>query len=129
MVSLHMIARIRVAFLCVLTACGALAAACDRVPLLAPAGSTITLTTTVTTLPLNGTAEVVANVLELSGTPPHAGTHVSFTTSLGSIQPPEAETDINGRVRVMFNAGAASGTATITASSGGAAVSSAGALK
>jgi hypothetical protein len=47
--------------------------ACEKVPLLAPTGSTITLTTTATALSANGTAPVVAQVLEASGFPPHSG--------------------------------------------------------
>src|SRR5262245_4107900 len=93
--------------------------ACQRVPLLAPTGSTITLTASTNALPLNGTANVIAQVIEPAGTPPHSGTHVSFTTTLGAIEPSEAETDINGRVQVKFVAGNVSGTATINAVSGG----------
>ena len=93
---------------------------CQRVPLLAPSGSTITLTTGVTALPVNGTADIVAQVIEPSGTPPQNGTHVTFTTTLGTIQPAEAETDISGRVVAKFLAGTSNGTATITAISGGA---------
>jgi chitodextrinase len=93
--------------------------ACQRVPLLAPTGSTITLTSTATTLPTGGSAEIIAQVIEAAGTPPHEGTHITFTTSLGSIQPSEAETDIAGRAIVRFVAGTSSGTATITAISGG----------
>jgi hypothetical protein len=59
-------------------------------------------------------------VLEASGTPPHSGTNVTFTTSLGTVQPSEASTDTAGRAIVTFVAGTASGTATITAISGGA---------
>jgi PKD repeat protein len=44
---------------------------------------------------------------------------VSFTTTLGSIEPTEARTQ-NGEVRVKFNASGQSGLATITAYSGGA---------
>jgi len=106
-----------------------LVAACQRVPLLAPAGSTITLTSAATAVPTNGTAQLIAQVLEPSGTPPHTGTHVIFTTTLGTIEPSETETDINGRAVVVFKAGLANGTATITASSGGASVTSANALK
>lgn len=95
------------------------AAACQRVPLLAPANSTITVTAAATTLPLNGTTDIIAQVLEPAGTPPHDGTLITFTTTLGSVQPPEAETS-GGRVIVKFNAGTSSGTATITATSGGA---------
>jgi hypothetical protein len=44
---------------------------------------------------------------------------VSFTTTIGTIQPSEARTS-NGQVRVRFLSGTVSGTATITAFSGGA---------
>src|SRR5207247_2032436 len=99
---------------------GLLTVSCEKVPLLAPSTSSITLTATATALPLNGTTDLIAQVLEQAGTPPHSGTHVIFTTTLGSVQPPEAETDLNGRVVVKFHAGTASGIATIIASSGGA---------
>jgi hypothetical protein len=47
------------------------------------------------------------------------GTVITFTTTIGRIEPSEARTN-NGQVRVKFIAGAQSGTATITAFSGGA---------
>jgi hypothetical protein len=103
--------------------------ACEKVPLLAPTGSTITLTTTATALSANGTAPVVAQVLEASGFPPHSGTHVTFVTTLGQLQPSEGETDVNGQVSSTFAAGGSNGTATITALSGGATTGPAGALK
>ncbi|HEY7290552.1 MAG TPA: Ig-like domain-containing protein [Vicinamibacterales bacterium] len=102
---------------------------CERVPLLAPSGSTITLTASSTALSVNGTAQLIAQVIEPAGTPPHSGTHVIFTTSLGTIQPSETDTDINGRAVATFNAGSSNGTATITASSGGSVVAAANALK
>src|SRR3981081_1560254 len=84
-------------------AIGSLAiAACQRVPLLAPTGSTITLTALATALPSNGTTDVIAQVIQPSGTPPHSGTHVTFTTTLGSIQPSDATTDVGGRAVVKF---------------------------
>src|SRR4051812_26889208 len=92
---------------------------CERMALLAPAGSTITLTSMATTLPLNGTTSLIAQVIEPAGTPPQSGTLVTFTTSLGAVQPIEAETDAGGRVLVVFRAGTQSGTATISALSGG----------
>lgn len=103
--------------------------ACQRVALLAPAGSTITLTTFATTLPLSGTTSLIAQVIEPSGTPPQRGTLVTFTTSLGTIEPIEAETDPGGRVLVTFKAGTLSGTATITALSGGVTTGTTGAIK
>src|SRR6266852_261770 len=104
--------------LCVLSFC-VLVPACNKVPLLAPTGSSITLTSSATVLPVNGTTQLIAQVLESAGTPPQDSTLVTFTTTLGTVQPSQAETS-GGRVIVTFNAGTASGTATITATSGGA---------
>jgi hypothetical protein len=119
------------------------ASACDKVPLLAPTGSVISLFATANTVPLNSEIEIVANVIENgvtqsgngttgtpgttttgtttpgAGTPVQNGTLVSFTTTIGRIEPSEARTN-NGQVRVKFISGAQSGTATITAFSGGA---------
>ncbi len=98
--------------------------ACEKVPLLAPTGSSITLTTATSALPANGTATIIAQVLEAAGTPPHSGTRITFTTTLGTIEPSEASTDISGRATVTFRAGGASGIAIIAAASGGATTSS-----
>src|SRR5260221_14361155 len=106
-----------------------LTAACQKVPLLAPTGSTIILTASATALPTNATADLTAQVLEASANPPHSGTLITFTTTLGAIEPSEARTDINGRVIVKFSSGLANGTATIVASSGGATTGTAGAAK
>ena len=121
---------------------------CDKVPLLAPTGSVITLFATAPTVPSNGSMEIVATVIEQgtastptppangggtgtgtggttatstpgAGTPVHNGTVVTFTTTIGRIEPTEARTD-NGQVRVRFHADGQSGTAVITAFSGGA---------
>jgi hypothetical protein len=144
--------KIRLASLA--AACGAitilsLASACDKVPLLAPTGSVISLFATANTVALNSEVEIVANVIENgttattpttpttpgqgttttpgttsttsagAGTPVQNGTLVSFTTTIGRIEPSEARTN-NGQVRVRFIAGGQSGVATITAFSGGA---------
>src|SRR5262245_6768563 len=100
-------------------ALAALAVACEKQPLLAPTGSTITLTTTTNALSANGSIPIVAQVIEQTGFPPHSGTHVTFVTTLGQIQPSEAETDVNGQVTATFLAGGQNGTANITAISGG----------
>ncbi len=96
--------------------------ACQKVPLLAPTGSTITLTAGSTALSVNGTTDIIAQVVEAAGTAPQDGTSVTFTTTLGSIEPLEARTN-GGRVTVKFRAGTANGTAIITASSGAASAS------
>jgi adhesin/invasin len=118
----------------------ALISACDKVPLLAPTGSVINLLATTNTVSLNSEITIIATVIENgtapagggpgtgptttttrtgAGTPVQNGTLVSFTTTLGRIEPSEARTH-NGQVSVRFITGSASGTATITAFSGGA---------
>jgi hypothetical protein len=122
----------------------AFASACDKVPLLAPSGTVITLFPVSSTVPLNSDTEIVATVIEQgaaapaptqpptngnggttstpttgAGTPVQNGTVVTFTTTLGRIEPSEARTS-NGQVRVRFFSGNQSGIATITAFSGGA---------
>jgi hypothetical protein len=130
------------------------ALSCDKVPLLAPTGSVITIFPAASTVPLNSAIEIVATVIEQgvatapstpttpttpttpgqtpttpaapsststtgAGTPVQNGTLVTFTTTIGRIEPAEARTN-NGQVRVKFVTGGQSGSATITAFSGGA---------
>jgi hypothetical protein len=131
MVRVFMISRLRRTPVLAALLAGAafLTVACEKVPLLAPGGSTITLTAAATALPGNGTTDIIAQVIEAGGTPPHSGTLVSFTTSLGSVQPSQQETDVSGKVVVKFVAGGTSGTATITALSGGVSASGTNAIK
>jgi adhesin/invasin len=130
MFSVFMISRSRLGALTLLPALFLLVeTACQRVPLLAPSGSVITLTSSATVLAFNASTTIVAQVIEASGNPPHSGTHVTFTTTLGTIQPLDAETNTAGQVTVQFLSGTQSGTATITAISGGASVSATGAVK
>src|SRR5215510_196839 len=96
-----------------------LIAACDKVPLMAPTGSAITLSANSSTAPTNGTVGLTAFVTESSGTPVQNGTMVRFTTTLGTITPADVQTS-NGVAVATFNAGANSGIATIHAISGGA---------
>ncbi|HXG56064.1 MAG TPA: Ig-like domain-containing protein [Vicinamibacterales bacterium] len=94
-----------------------------------------------TTVPVNGEVEIIATVIENgvaaaatgtttgttttttsrpgAGTPVQNGTLVTFTTTIGRIEPREARTN-NGEVRVKFISDGTSGSATITAYSGGA---------
>ena len=92
---------------------------CDSVPLLAPTQSTITITTNRTILPVNGEATITATVIEQSGTPVHNGTVVTFTTTLGAIDPVEACTN-GGTSTACLTAGTQSGTTSVGAISGGA---------
>jgi len=121
--------------LIVIVAAG-LAGSCDKMPLLAPSGSAITLVSNSNILAVNGQADIIATVLEGgvstptapngnpsvtagTGTPVHNGTQVYFSTSLGRIEPAQASTD-DGRVTVKLIGDGRSGTATITATSGAA---------
>ena len=91
---------------------------CDKMPLMAPSSSTLTLYAARVSVGLNGAVDVTATVIESAGTPVQNGTVVVFTTTLGSIDPVEARTN-SGSVTVKFNSGVQSGTAEIRASSGG----------
>ena len=127
--------------------------ACDKVPLLAPGGTVISIFATANTVPVNGEIEIVATAIENgttstpttpttpttpgtpttpttpttpsststsgAGTPVQNGTVITFTTTLGRIEPVDARTH-NGQVRVRFISTGQSGVATITAFSGGA---------
>jgi hypothetical protein len=115
-------------------------ASCDKVPLLAPTGTVITLLSTSNTASLNSSIAIIATAIENgvassgtgtgttstggsgAGTPVQNGTLISFTTTIGHIEPTEARTH-NGQVSVNLVTGGQSGTATITAYSGGASTS------
>ncbi len=97
-----------------------LTVACDKVPLLAPQSSTITLSTSSTVVQANGATEIRATVLEPSGTPVQNGTTVTFSTNLGTVAPGDARTQ-NGVATAQFFGNGQSGTASIRAISGGAA--------
>src|SRR5262245_40577008 len=129
MVSVLMLTRFRFPLLGVGLLTGAACIACQRVPLLAPSGSTITLTSGATALPVNGATQIIAQLIEPSGTPPHSGTRVSFSTTLGLLEPSDVDTDINGRAVTTFKSGTANGTAVITAISGGVSASGTNALR
>lgn len=94
------------------------ASSCDKVPLLAPTNSSIRLISSLSVLPTNGSTDLTAVVIESAGTPVQNGTVVTFTSSLGTVEPREARTS-NGQVTVRYNSGSQSGTAKIGAFSGG----------
>jgi hypothetical protein len=106
----------------VLAACALIACSvpgCDKMPLTAPTESTIQLFASGLSVPLNGSVDIVATVTEQAGTPVQNGTVVTFTTSLGRIDPVEARTH-NGKASARLIADGRSGTAVVTAFSGGA---------
>jgi adhesin/invasin len=126
------------------------AMACDKSPLVAPSGTAITLISSTNVLQTNGSADITAILIEGAqgaaaqngnsattaggGTAVHNGTLVSFSTTLGRVEPAQARTT-DGRVVVKLVGDGRSGTATVTAYSGAAtktlavAVGSAGAAR
>jgi hypothetical protein len=127
---------------------------CDKLPLLAPQGTVISLFSSSMVLPLNGSVDITAVAIEAgaapstpttptptppttpgtpttpttptptpgtpgTGTPVHNGTVITFTTTLGRIEPVEARTH-NGQASVRLTSTGQSGTATVVAFSGGA---------
>lgn len=93
--------------------------ACDKIPLLAPTSSTISVTAPGRILALSTSTEVTAVVQEAGGQPVQNGTTVRFTASLGRVDPAEVVTR-NGSATTTFFAGETSGLAEVRASSGAA---------
>ena len=96
-----------------------LAAGCEKAQLLAPTSSTISISAASRILPLNGTTEITATLLESGGTTVQNGTTVRVSTTLGTVNPVEVETR-NGIAMTTFSAGSASGIAEVRAISGAA---------
>lgn len=96
-----------------------LAAACESVPLLAPTQSTIVVSTNRVILPIDGEATISATLVEQSGTPVHNGTLVTFTTTLGVLDPIDGRTK-GGTATTRLRSGGQSGTAEVGAISGSA---------
>ena len=78
----------------------------------------MTLFSNTTIVPVNGTADITATVIESGGTLVQNGTLVTFTTTIGQIDPAEARTR-DGKVTVRLHAGTRSGRAVVRAFSGG----------
>lgn len=96
----------------------AAAATCEKVPLTAAPGTTLTLIANPEFVVANGGQSLVTAVLvEPAGTFVPDGTEVFFFTNLGRI--PDSAKTVNGVARVYFVAESRSGTATVTALSGG----------
>lgn len=93
--------------------------ACDKVPLGAPTNATITVNATTRAIPMGGSVEISAFVVEGGGTPVQNGTTVRFTTNLGTVEPADAQTS-NGIATTTLRAGNASGVAQVRATSGAA---------
>lgn len=95
-------------------------ASCERLPLVAPTSSAISLFAANTVIPTNGATQLTATVREQTGVPVQNGTVVTFTTTLGAIEPREARTE-NGAATVRLTSVGQTGIATVRAFSGNAA--------
>ena len=101
------------------------AVSCNQVIMTAPPGSTITLFANPEFIPAHGgVSEIVAFVMESTGSPVADGTVVQFFTSLGRIEEQGRTND--GVARVKLVSDSRSGTAKVTAFSGGGSVTSGG---
>jgi len=95
---------------------------CADALMTAAPGSSLTLNVNPDFIPTNGgVSEITAFVIEPAGTTVPDGTVVQFFTTLGRIEPREGKTK-NGAARVNLVSDSRSGTATVSAVSGGAAV-------
>ena len=107
-----------------LVLCGVFAS-CGQAILIAPSGSSLSIFVNPSFIAANGDSAVVSVlILEPAGTPVPDGTVVQFFTTLGKI--PEQGKTNDGVARVNFVSDARSGTATITAVSGGAVATTGG---
>ncbi|MEQ1759905.1 MAG: PKD domain-containing protein [Vicinamibacterales bacterium] len=111
---------VRARALLALVAAGTLAlSACDKAQLLAPSNSTLSMTAGAMVIASGGSTQVQAMVLESAGTPVQNGTTVRFTTTLGRLDPVEAQTRNGVATTTLFGDGA-SGVAEVRAVSGSA---------
>ncbi len=90
---------------------------CENLPLLAPTESTIIVVVSDPVIPVDGEAVITAVVTESVGTPVQNDTLVTFSTTLGTVNPQESQTQ-DGRATTRLLDGKTVGTATVTAFSG-----------
>ena len=91
---------------------------CGQVDMTAPTGSTLQIVVHPDWVPLHGGRATVTVIgYRPNGAPLPDGTVITFTATLGRVEPARAETQ-DGQVRVTFISGAESGTAVIQARSG-----------
>ena len=90
---------------------------CESLPVLAPTQSTIVVVASEPVIPLDGESVITAVVTESVGTPVQNGTLVTFSTTLGTVDPQESRTQ-DGRATTRLLGGKTTGTATVSAFSG-----------
>jgi hypothetical protein len=93
------------------------ATGCDKVPLTAPTGASVFISTASTFVPTGGTTQVTAFIAESGGTQVQNGTMVHFSTNLGRMDPVDVQTT-NGYAVTTFIAGDSAGVADVRANSG-----------
>ncbi len=91
-----------------------------QVPFVSTAPHTVLVEAFPTAIPVTGTAQITATVLDVLGHPVRDGTAVTFTTSLGTLTPTVAATTA-GIARSTLHGDGLSGLATVLARSGDAA--------
>lgn len=131
--------RSRAARFAAIAAAALVVASCQKMPLVAPSGTAIALMASPAVVAANGSAEVTAILVQGAlqgggqsggpaggtlggGQPVRNGTVVTFTTTLGRIEPAEMETSA-GRATVRLVTDGRSGVAVVSAFSGSAAQS------
>ncbi len=90
---------------------------CESLPLLAPTASTIVVVASDPAIALDGASVITAIVTESAGTPVQNGTLVSFSTTLGTVDPQASRTQ-DGRATTRLLGGKTAGTAMVSAFSG-----------
>jgi len=97
--------------------------ACDRVTPVAPVGSTITLSINPSRIDAEGESAVITIIVRKEdGTPVNPGTQVSVSTTLGGLDPETTFTDETGTAKSMLTGDGRIGMATVSATTGAAAL-------
>ncbi|MGH9254972.1 MAG: Ig-like domain-containing protein [Vicinamibacterales bacterium] len=102
---------------CALLVAATAAAGCDSAQLVAPIRSSIAISAGTRVLPPNGSTTITAVVTEEAGTPVQNGTTVTFTATVGLVNPVQSQTR-NGIAVTTFFASNTSGVARVRAISG-----------
>lgn len=97
----------------------ALAAGCDSsTSPVAPGDTILSLTANPQTIHLEGTSAITVTALHRSGGPARDGTEISFSTTLGRVEPATGRTDADGFARATLLADGRAGSALVRAVSG-----------
>ncbi len=84
----------------------------------APSGTILSLTANPTAIGLEGTSTLTVTALTPEGGPAREGTEITFTTTLGRVEPATGRTDGAGRVGAALFAEGQAGSARVRATSG-----------